>query len=82
MVTGKKVSLFSHHNLHLFIPLLYSNVTPKVTDNYFVKINIKMQINFSLQIVKLKDEEIPAAKKAMFTKHPVMAKWPPSHGKL
>lgn len=33
------------------------------------------------QMVKLTPGEIPAAKKAMFTKHPVMAKWPPSHSK-
>jgi len=31
------------------------------------------------KIVKLNEKEIPAARKAMFTKHPVMTKWPKSH---
>lgn len=31
------------------------------------------------KIVKLTPDEIPAAKKAMFAKHPVMADWPESH---
>ena len=37
---------------------------------------------FCFQMVKLTADEVPAAKKAMFSRHPEMVEWPESHREL